>query len=236
MAPSRTVGALVAAVSLGAAAVLASSVDGIAAAVEHHTATLLVLCGLTVALQALSLAGFASSISVAGVGMLATGFVLGVGPAVLTAVLAALVHALKKRPRPYKVLFNSSMFALAAAGGTAAFAALRGHDLSSLASLLGAQLGACVFLLVNVGLLTLAMAASEQRSPLAVWKERLAWLTFHYLAFGPLALAIAVIEKELGPAGLAAAALLPVALTLLVRESLTHLRARRTGRAPLRAW
>lgn len=229
------VGTLVAAVTLGTVAVLASSEVGIASTLFYHPTTLLVLAGLTVALQAASFAGFASSISVAGVGMLATGYMLGVGPAVLAGVLAALVHAVKKRPKPYKVVFNASVFALAAAGGTATFAAVGSGDLSSRSSLVGALLGAGVFVVVNIGLLTLAMAASERQNPIALWRQRLAWLTPHYLAFGPLALAAGVIESELGVAGLVAAALLPIVLTLLVRESLTLIRARRASRGPLRA-
>ena len=235
MTNSRAVGTLVAAVSLGATVVLAASAGGIATAFEHHAATFFVLCGLTIVLQALSLPGFASSISVSGVGMLATGFVLGVGPAAVAGLLAGLVHAVTKRPRPYKVFFTAGAFALAAAGGTEAFSAVASRDHSSGSAFLGAQLGACVFLAANVGLLTLAMAASEHTAPYAVWRRRLAWLTPHYLAFGALALTAAVIEAELGLAGLVAAALFPLALALLVRTSLGLVRAGRTGHGAVRA-
>jgi len=217
---------LVGLVGTGAAVVLGLTAGEIAPAAQHHPGTLVAVIALTVALQALSLTGFASSISVAGVGMLAAGFMLGTGPAVLAAIAAASVHALKKRPKPYKAVFNAGTFVLAATAGTAVHTALAEHGGHGFRELVAAQLAACCFLVVNVGLLTLAMAAYEHRQPVALWWERLAWLTPHYLAFGPIAFAATVVAQELGADGLAAAALLPLLLAFLVRGSLTLARAR----------
>jgi HD-GYP domain-containing protein (c-di-GMP phosphodiesterase class II) len=68
------------------------------------------------------------------------------------------------------------------------------------------------------------MSLAESLSPVAVWNERLRWLTLHYLAFGPLALAVVIAYDRVGIAGLVAFALPPVLTMFSVRLYLTRTR------------
>lgn len=221
----RTVALLLAGVTIGALALLAATSNGIGAAFSNRPGTAVAFLLLTVGLQAVSLTAFGSSISVAGVGMVATGMVLGVGPAVLFAVVASVVHALKKRPAAYKAAFNAGAFGLAAGAAAAFYQAIAGPTTGRLGQLAIGVGAAGVFVVANVGLLTLAMSAAEHAQPFRIWKERFAWLTPHYLAFGPIAFVAMVAEQRLGPAGLLAAAAAPIGLELLLRHSLARARS-----------
>jgi hypothetical protein len=186
------------------------------------------LLALTVALEVISLKGSATAHSVAGIGMLAAAFSVGLGVGAVAGILAALVHAAKVRPKPYKAVFNAGGFVLATAAATGVFHALGGLSSHGVQQLVAAEAAACAFLIVNVGLLTLAIAGAERRNPVAVWKERLAWLTPHYLCFGPLALAVAVTRDEVGVLGLLPGAVPPVLLAVRLWRSLKLLRVRRS--------
>ena len=59
------------------------------------------------------------SISVAGVMCLATGFTFGIGAGVVAGVFAAGVHAIRRRSKLRKALFNVAAFATSAAAGAA---------------------------------------------------------------------------------------------------------------------
>ena len=79
----------------------------------EHGGELGLFVALTLVLQAVSLTGFSSSISVAGLGMLAVGFTFGTGPAMATALLAACIHAARRRPQLHKAIFNAACLTLA---------------------------------------------------------------------------------------------------------------------------
>ena len=64
------------------------------------------------------------SISVAGVTLLATGFTFGVGPGILAGIFAAGIHAVRRRSKPHKAVFNAAVFAIAAGVGVAIYHAL----------------------------------------------------------------------------------------------------------------
>jgi hypothetical protein len=218
---------LISGVAFGALAVLAGSGPGTGTALAQHTGLVATLLVLTVALEVLSLRGSATAHSVAGIGMLAAAFSVGLGVGAFAGILAALVHAAKVRPKAYKIAFNAGGFVLATAAATGVYRSLDGPSSHGFEQLLGAEAAACAFLVVNVGLLTLAIAGAERRHPVAVWKERLAWLTPHYLCFGPLALAAVLSRDELGVLGLLPGALFPVLLAVLLWQSLKRLRVRR---------
>jgi len=164
------------------------------------------------------------SISVAGVMYLATGFTFGVGAGVLAGIFAAGVHALRRRSRPHKALFNAAVFATAAGAGAAVFRELP-HSLSPIVELLPACAGGAAFWAVNIGLLTLVMAVSQGSSVQKVWNEHFRWLTFHYLAFGPLALACTIAYQKVGIIGLLAFALPPALLIVSVQQYIGKTRA-----------
>src|SRR3954452_11253594 len=119
------------------------------AAKEHpfDFATFLVL---TAALMLLAVDIYGKgSISVAGVMYLATGFTFGIGAGVLAGVFAAGVHAIRRRSRPHKALFNAAAFAVAAGAGVAVFHALP-HSSSPIVELLPACAGGAAFWVVNI--------------------------------------------------------------------------------------
>jgi hypothetical protein len=122
------------------------------------------------------------------------------------------------------VIFNAATFVLATGAAISAYELLGGPEASLPGQLIFAQLAAAVFLLVNVVLLSVAMSLAESVSPFEVWNERLRWLTIHYLAFGPLALACVVAFENVGLLGLIAFSLPPVLTMLSVRLYLTRTR------------
>ena len=79
-----------------------------------------------------------------------------------------------------------------------------------------------VFWAINVGLVTAAMSLAEGMSARDVWRERFRWLTLHYIAFGPLALASTVAYEQVGVAGLLAFVVPPALLILSVRQYITR--------------
>jgi hypothetical protein len=158
---------LISGVALGALAVLAKSGPETGTALAQHMGLIATLLALTVALEVISLKGSATAHSVAGIGMLAAAFSVGLGVGVVAGILAAIVHAAKVRPKPYKAVFNAGGFVLATAAATGVFHALGGLSAHGFQQLVAAAAAACAFLMVNVGLLTLAIAAPSgaTRSP-----------------------------------------------------------------------
>jgi hypothetical protein len=207
-----------------ACAFLAAHAGGAAEAV-HPSRSLVAFALVTLTLQALSVNAYGrGSISVSGIGLLAIGFVFGVGPAMVVALLAAAVHALRRRPMVHKILFNAALFVLSTGAAAGIWSLLGGNGSSLAAQFVYAQVAAVVFLVVNVGLISFAMAIDESLSPIAVWNERLRWMTLHYLSFGPLALGVVVAYKRVGIAGVIAFALPPLLTMLSVRLYLTRTR------------
>jgi HD-GYP domain-containing protein (c-di-GMP phosphodiesterase class II) len=180
---------------------------------------------LTLGLQFLSVSGYGTGgEGVSAMGMLAAGFMLGPGPAMHIAIAAAIVQWLRARGILHRAVFDAADFSLSA--GAAAFVyALAANWTDSTALLLaGAAAAGVAFKTINTGLLCLAMALSEGASPIAVWRERFRWASLHYLAYGPLAFAIARSYEELGLIGLAAFSIPPALMSLSVRQYLEKTR------------
>jgi hypothetical protein len=160
------------------------------------------------------------AISVAGIAFLATGFTFGVGAAILSALVAAVVHGLRSRPPLHRAIFNAVSFSLAAAAATGVYHAVATAESTAAELVVVAFVSGCVFALLNVGLLSLAMSFSEGCGVLEVWHERLRWLMPHYLAFGLLAVAATIAYDDFGLLALLALVLPPA--TLVFRASLPH--------------
>ena len=113
-------GVLIAAVaSLATALVIFTWHDSLAAA-KSDPVDFAVFFVLTAALMLLAVDIYGKgSIRVAGVTLLATGFTFGVGAGVLAGIFAAGVHAVRRRSKPHKALFNAATFAIAAGAGAA---------------------------------------------------------------------------------------------------------------------
>jgi ribonuclease P protein subunit RPR2 len=187
-------------------------------AATAHPAAFAGFTALTIALQLFAGLYGRGSISVAGIGMLATGFTFGVGPACVVALLAGTIHSARIRPPVHRGVFTAANFVLATAGGVTLFRLLTGDGSGALQLLVAAFAAGVVFWALNIGLLAYAMSLSEGISTAAVWRERFRWLTAHYVAFGPLALASSVAFERDGVAGLIAFLLPPALLIVSTRQ------------------
>jgi len=206
---------VVLAVATAATAFVALFAHSVADVVTAQPFVLLAFVGVTLLFQLPAVPVFGrGSISVAGVALLAVGFSFGVGGVVIAAIAAAIFQAVRKRSPFQRAVFNAATWVLAAGAGAETFRLLAAADDTSVGSIAASVVAAAVFCAVNIGLLTLVMSADEGRSPLAVWNENFRWLTVHYLAFGPLALALAVAYDRLGVLGLVAFVLPPVLLSV----------------------
>jgi putative nucleotidyltransferase with HDIG domain len=221
-----SVGVLITILTSAASVVLALTARGTWDTVATEPEKFAIFAGLTLALQLMAVQVYGrGAVSVAGIGMLATGFTFGIGAAVWVAALAAVVLALRNRIVLHRALFNVATFSLAAAAGTAVLAELDTAGWPPLVRLVPAFAAGLLFWALNIGLLSLAMSLSEGERFLTVWRERFRWLTLHYLAFGPLALACTVAYEKVGAAGLLAFALPPALLIFSVRQYLERTRA-----------
>lgn len=147
------------------------------------------------------------AVSFAGCALLATGFALGPGPALLYAILVAAINLARRRGMLYRAMFDAGTLGLAAASAALVYEALTARFDGTAAGFLASLPAACVFLTVNLGLLSSVMGLSEALNPIAVWRERFRWLTPYYVASGPLAFVMAYAYDRLGVLGLAAFAL-----------------------------
>jgi HD-GYP domain-containing protein (c-di-GMP phosphodiesterase class II) len=194
--------------------------------IRERPATFLALLALTLALTLVTVEMHAGArVSVAGIGLLAVGFELGAGAAVLAAILLAFLHGARTRAEPARTAFNAGALVLASAAAAATFAGASALGLTVFDRLLPAFAAGCVFWALNAGLLALAMAAADREPFGRVWRERFGWLTPHYLAFGPLALASIIALDVAGAVGLLAFLLPPALVMLSVRQYLERTRS-----------
>ncbi len=170
---------------------------------------------LTLVLQMFALQVYGrGSVSVSAIGILTGAFLLNTGAAMSIAIIAALAQWLRRRGQLYKAVFDAANFAL-----SAAVASLLFHALPQ-SRLLAALLAGLAYAAINNGLLCLVMSLSEDISWRSIWTERFHWARYHFLLFGPLALAGTIAYEQIGTTGLAAFALPPALMILSVRQYL----------------
>jgi putative nucleotidyltransferase with HDIG domain len=167
-----------------------------------------------------------ANLSPASVPELALAFFFGpLGPIAAEAGIAA-VRAARRDP----VMKWSFDFGALSLAGTAAALCFDLYPNANDGALLavGAMAGFAYYI-VNSGLLAIVMALAEDRGPVGVWRERLAWMTPHYVAFGALAGIFAVAELDLGLFAIAAFALPVLMLWIAEKQYLDRSRATVTG-------
>jgi putative nucleotidyltransferase with HDIG domain len=162
--------------------------------------------------------------SFASAGLLAVGFLFGVGAAMAVAALLGAIVLVARRGRLNRGVFDAAQFSLSAGAGVAVFHAFDAQDWAPTAQLAPAFAGGAVYMLVNVSLLTAAMSMAEARRPFDIWSERFRWLTPYYLAAGPLALSLTVAYDRVGITGLLAFTIPPAAMMFSVRQYVTRTR------------
>jgi diguanylate cyclase (GGDEF)-like protein len=137
--------------------------------------------------------------SPAAVFTLALAFVFGpAGPMAAEAIAA--VTRVRRRDASERVLFD--VFALGLAGTAAAYTWSAVATGSTASQVLAGGLSGLAYYLVNVLLLSVAMGLTEGQAPIAAWRERLAWLWPHYIAFGCLGGSFVAAERSVGPIAL----------------------------------
>ena len=131
------------------------------------------------------LPGFKTTISTNFVFILAGIALFSFGETVLIGFGGALVQSLWKtqqRPKPVQVLFNAACLTVcAAAAFWTSHAVLATLGLNSLAAMM--VLGACVYVVMNTGLVSLVIALAEGRSLRELWSTCFEW-TFPYFLVG----------------------------------------------------
>jgi diguanylate cyclase (GGDEF)-like protein len=225
-AADRYVAFLIAAVAVGAAAMLLLTLPDLLDTLRTGPLVLagFALLALTLELGSVDLHGSGAE-SVSAIGLLATGFVLGAPDAMGIAILAASVQWVRRRGLVHRAVFNAANFALAAGSASLLYPLIGGHSDMAAVGVLAATAAALTYKAVNTGLLCLAMSLAESSPFRAIWAERFRWASFHYLAFGPLAFASALAYERMGFVGLAAFSLPPALLTLSIRQYLDRTRA-----------
>jgi putative nucleotidyltransferase with HDIG domain len=211
----QRVAALIAALGTVASAWLVSDFSRVEQAISSTPGRVATLLALTLALQFFSVRVYArGSVSVSAIGILSSVFLLDTGAAMAVAAIVALAQWLRTRPEIYKCAFDISNYAV-----SAGLASLVYHALNN-SRLVAAIAAGLMYAALNNGLLCFAMSLSETLPLRTVWQERFHWARFHFVLFGPLALAAAIAYEQIGTTGLVAFTLPPALMILSVRQYL----------------
>ena len=167
--------------------------------------------------QALAIATDEGSISVSAVGALAGAALFGPRAAFALAVTMSIVDWSAQRLWTHQVLFNIGAITLAGLGAAGVFGIADVLALPSTADravtiLLGAGAG-LVYFLINMSLVSLALAMEGHERWYRVFRERFAWLWLHYVVYGFVAGVMAVAYDS--PARLWAIGVFAVPLLLM---------------------
>jgi diguanylate cyclase (GGDEF)-like protein/putative nucleotidyltransferase with HDIG domain len=208
--------------SLCAAAAIVGALSS-HAAVGDSLGLFVLLIGSVVLLDAVRIDVFErANLSPAAVPALALAFFFGpIGPIAAEAVIA--LGRILRRDPVLKWGFDFGALSLAGAAAAVTFDAF--GDVGS-GELLGvAALAGVAYYVVNSGLLAVVMSLAEARGPIGVWRERLAWMAPHYLAFGLAAGTFAIAERDLGLYAFAIFGLPVVMLWIAEKQYLDRSRA-----------
>lgn len=220
------VGALIALVASAAGAAFVLTGDEAWRVASTQTQDFITFVGLAVALQFAAVEIYGrGALSFSGMGMLATGFVLGPGPAMAAAICVAVVNLIHQRGKLERAAFNAATLSLSAAAGAGLYHGLVVDDWSVPARAVPALAAGVLFMIVNLGLVTVAMSLSEHLPLLSVWEERFRWFTPYYLVSGPIALATTVAFEKADFFGLVAFALAPAIMMFSIRQYINRTRA-----------
>jgi hypothetical protein len=163
------------------------------------------------------------SIGVSAVGVIVAAAVLGTGPAMAVAAVAAVFQFIRSHGVLHRAVFDAANFALAAGAAGLVDSALEGAAPSDGRRFVAAALGGFAYVFVNSGLLLVAMSLSESKAPLAIWRQRFHWARFHLLALAPTAAVVALLEARIGAWALLTLAVLALPLVLSLRHRLHRL-------------
>jgi diguanylate cyclase (GGDEF)-like protein/putative nucleotidyltransferase with HDIG domain len=158
--------------------------------------TIIVLVGLG---QVLSLeVEETGSISVSAVGALAAAAIIGPRAALALALTMSAVEWSARRAVFHQLLFNVGALSLASLAAAAIFSVHLSGTIGTGVFVASGLLAGLVYMVVNMGLVSLAVGVEGRESPMRVWRERFAWLAPHYAVYGFIAAVIYEAYKPIG--------------------------------------
>src|SRR4051812_18750618 len=159
--------------------------------------TIIVLVGLG---QVLSLeVEETGSISVSAVGALAAAAIIGPRAAIALAITMSAVEWSARRAVFHQLLFNVGALSLASLAAAAVFSVhLFSGALATGVFVASGLLAGLVYMVVNMGLVSIAVGVEGRESAMRVWRERFAWLLPHYAVYGFIAAVIYEAYKPIG--------------------------------------
>ena len=181
---------------------LLGTAAGVVSAVFGHSqdvvglVTIIVLVGLG---QVLSLeVEETGSISVSAVGALAAAAIIGPRAALALALTMSAVEWSARRAVFHQLLFNVGALSLASLTAAAIFSVHFSGPIGTGVFVASGLLAGLVYMVVNMGLVSVAVGVEGRESPLRVWRERFAWLAPHYAVYGFIAAVIYEAYKPIG--------------------------------------
>jgi putative nucleotidyltransferase with HDIG domain len=215
---------LISVVASTAAALLALSGSAVWRPIAERPVPFVAFLGLTVLLQLLSIEVYGrGSFSFNGAGLLALGFTFGIAPAMAAAPLMAVINLVTRRGRVNRAVFDAGQLSLSIGAAAGLYGLLAGNLSIEQGILPGFAAGA-VYMVVNVGLLSVAISLADGVAVGEVWRERFQWLTPYYLASGVLGFALSLAYQKVGITGLLAFTLPPAAMMFSVRQYVSRTR------------
>src|SRR4051794_33850428 len=193
---------------------------------------LIALVALVGAGQALALEVDDGSISVSAVGSIAGAALFGPRAALAIALTIAAVEWSARRSPFHYVVFNVGTLTLSSLAAAGVFTAGFGGRFEDLSYVVAGIAAGATYFAVNMSLLSLVVAIEGHERWWAVFKERFAWLTTHYLVYGFIGGVIWVGNET---AGLWALAVFAVPLLLMRKTQEAYLRHTQRSAQKLRA-
>jgi diguanylate cyclase (GGDEF)-like protein/putative nucleotidyltransferase with HDIG domain len=158
--------------------------------------TIIVLVGLG---QVLSLeVEETGSISVSAVGALAAAAIIGPRAALALALTMSAVEWSARRAVFHQLLFNVGALSLASLAAAGIFSVHIHGPIGTGIFVASGLLAGLVYMVVNMGLVSIAVGVEGRESPMRVWRERFAWLAPHYAVYGFIAAVIYEAYKPIG--------------------------------------
>src|SRR5438477_3491609 len=220
-----SVAALVTGVASTASALLAVQGKHTWHAVSHRPVTFAVFLAVTAALQLVTVEVYnRGAMSFAGTGLLAIGFTFGAGAAMAAAAAMGIVVVVRRRPKLHRAVFDAAQLSLAAGAGSAFFNVIGAGHWAPAARIVPAAGAGAIYMLVNVGLLCIAMSLSDGTKIADIWRERFQWTTPYYPVSGALAVAVTVAYEKVGITGMLAFTVPPAMMMFSVRQYVNRTR------------
>jgi putative nucleotidyltransferase with HDIG domain len=179
----------------------------------------LVGAGQALSYEAVELEG---SLSVSVVGSLAGAALFGFRAALPLAIVIAVVDWSARRNSLHHVLYNTGTMAASSLAAAAVFSVWdETGDIGRIVVVLLGVGGGAVYFLVNMGFLSLASGVEGHENPVSVFRERFAWLWWHYVVYGGIGAVMAIAYNAVG---LYALAVFAVPLLLMRKTQEAYLK------------